>query len=66
MAGFVYCYNCPKFFEILKNSGCFVNNIYAGVYGYSVDDLLLAPTYSASAAMIKIAESYFSTDGLQF
>ena len=68
LAGFVYCYYCHEFFEILKNSGygCHVNNVYAGVYGYSDDDLLLAPTYSALAAMIKIAESYFSVHGLQF
>ena len=68
LAGFVYCYYCHEFFEILKNSGygCHVNNVYAGVYGYSDNDLLLAPTYSALAAMIKIAESYFSVHGLQF
>ena len=66
LAGFVYCFYCHDFFEILKNSGygCFVNDVYAGVYGYSDDDLLLAPTYTALAAMIKIAESYFSTHGL--
>ena len=68
LAGFVYCFYCHEFFEMLNNSGygCFVNDVYAGVYGYSNDNLLLAPTYTASAAVIKIAESYFSTHGLQF
>jgi hypothetical protein len=68
LAGFAYCFYCHEFFEILKNSGygCYINGVYAGVYGYSDDDLLLAPSHSALAAMIKLAEAYFSTHGLQF
>ena len=55
-------------FNILKNSGygCVINNIYAGVYGYSDDDILLAPTHSALTEMIKLAEIYFSKHGLKF
>ena len=68
LAGFAYCFYCYDFFDILKNSGygCFINNVYAGVYGYSDDDILLAPTHSALAGMIKLAESYFSSHGLRF
>ena len=68
LAGFAYCFYCYEFFNVLENSGygCFVNGIYAGVFGYSDDDLLLAPTHSALAAMIKIAEIYFSKHGLRF
>ena len=68
LAGFVYCFYCHEFFEMLNNSDydCFVNDVYAGVYCYSNDNLLLAPTYTALAAVINIAESYFSTHGLQF
>ena len=68
LAGFAYCFYCYEFFDIVKNSGygCFVNNVYAGIYGYSDDDLLLAPTYSSLAAMVKLAETYFSSHGLKF
>ena len=68
LAGFAYCFYCYDFFDILKNSsyGCFINNVYAGVYGYSDDDILLAPTHSGLAGMIKLAESYFSSHGLRF
>ena len=68
LAGFAYCYYCYEFFDILKNSGygCFVNNVYAGVYGYSDDDFLLAPSHSALSAMINLAELYFSSHGLKF
>ena len=68
LAGFAFCFYCHEFLDILKNSGygCFVNGVYAGVYSYSDDDLLLAPSHSALAAMIQLAENYFSTHGLQF
>ena len=33
---------------------------------YSDDDILLAPTHSALSEMIKLAEIYFSSHGLQF
>ena len=68
LAGFAYCFYCYEFFNILKNSGygCVINNIYAGVYGYSDDDILLAPTHSALTEMIKLAEIYFSKHGLKF
>ena len=68
LAGFAYCFYCYEFFDILKNSGygCYVNSVYAGVYGYSDDDILLAPTHSALVEMIKLAEIYFSSHGLKF
>ena len=68
LAGFAYCFYCYEFFDILKNSGygCYINTVYAGVYGYSDDDLLLAPTHSALEEMINLAELYFSTHGLKF
>ena len=68
LAGFAYCFYCHEFFVILENSGlgCYVNGSYAGVYGYSDDDILLAPSHSALEGMIRIAEIYFSSHGLKF
>ena len=68
LAGFAYCFYCHEFFNILQNSGygCLVKDVYAGVYGYSDDDILLAPSLSALSRMIKLAEQYFSKHGLKF
>ena len=62
LAGFAYCFYCHEFFNILQTSGydCLVKDVYAGIYGYSDDDILLAPSLSALSSMIKIAEQYFS------
>ena len=68
LAGFVYCFYCFQFFNILENSGygCHVQDVYAGVFGYSDDDILLAPSLSALKSMIFIAEQYFTQHGLSF
>ena len=68
LAGFVYCFYCFQFFNILQNSGygCHVKNVYAGVFGYSDDDILLAPSLSALKHMIFLAEQYFTKHGLSF
>ena len=68
LAGFVYCFYCFQFFNILQNSGygCHVKDVYAGVFGYSDDDILLAPSLSALKHMIFLAEQYFTKHGLSF
>ena len=68
LAGFAYCFYCFEFFNILKNSGfgCFINNEYAGVFGFSDDDIILAPTLSSLSNMVRLAEAYFTNHGLQF
>ena len=68
LAGFVYCFYRFQFFKILENSayGCFIKDVYAGVFGYSDDDILLAPSISALQSMASIAETYFTEHGLSF
>ena len=68
LAGFAYCYYCFDFFVLLKNSGfgCKINGEYAGVFSYSDDDILLAPSIAALQGMLKIAESYANHHGLKF
>ena len=68
LAGFVYCFYCHQFFDILRNSGygCHIKDVYAGVFGYSDDDILLAPSLSALERMIFLAETYFTKHGLSF
>ena len=68
LAGFAYCFYCHDFFVQLERSGlgCTINGTYAGAYGYSDDDLLLAPTISALRGMLKISEEYCNLHGLKF
>ena len=59
---------CFDLFEILKNSGfgCHISGVFAGIFGYSDDDLLLSPTVSGLQQMITITESYSNSHGLKF
>ena len=68
LAGFAYCFYCYDLTDNLKNSGygCTINDVYAGIAGYSDDDLLLAPSISALQGMLKIAEDYAIQHGLKF
>ena len=62
------CFYYFQFFKILENSGYgyFIKDVYAGVFGYSDIDILLAPSISALKSMISIAETYFTEHGLSF
>ena len=42
------------------------NGMYAGIFRYSEDDILLAPSISALQGMLQIAESYANSHGLKF
>ena len=68
LAGFAYCYYCFDLFVLLKNSGygCKINGEYAGIFGYSDDDILLAPSIAALQGLLSIAESYANDHGLKF
>ena len=68
LAGFAYCFYCFEMFDIIKKSGfgCKINGVYAGIYGYSDDDILLAPTLTGLHGMIIIAENYCNGHGLKF
>ena len=68
LAGFAYCYYCYDLSDNLKSSGygCTINGVYAGIAGYSDDDLMLAPSISALQGMLKIAEDYATQHGLKF
>ena len=43
-----------------------IKDVYAGVFGYSDDDILCAPSLSTLRSMIKLAEIYFTKHGLSF
>ena len=68
LAGYAYCFYCHGLFVTLENSGfgCTIDGVYAGIYGYSDDDLLLSPTLSGLQTMITITEEYCQSHGLRF
>ena len=59
-AGFAYCYYCFDLFVLLEKSnfGCKINGDFAGAFGFSDDDIFLAPSISSLQEMLKIAESF--------
>ena len=68
LAGYAYCFYCFEFFNILKKSGhgCTINGVYAGAFGYSDDDILLAPSLTSLEIMLGIAKDFNTSHGLKF
>ena len=68
LAGFAYCYYCYDLFELLESSnfGCRINSVFTGAFGYSDDDIFLAPSVLSLQELLKIAETYCDSHGLKF
>ena len=64
----LYCFYCNILFEKLRKSGygCWVNGIYSGIFGYSDDNLLLAPSLFALQKMLTICEEFAEEHNLKF
>ena len=63
-----YCFYSNIIFKILRRSGygCWVNGLYHGIFGYSDDNLLLAPSPFALQKMLSICETFACDHNLQF
>ena len=68
VSGYAYCFYCFEFFNLLQKSGsgCTINGVYAGAFGYYDDNIMLAPSLSALEAMLQIAQDFNLTHGLKF
>ena len=68
LAGFAYCYYCYELFELLESSnfGCRINSVFTGAFGYSDDDIFLAPSVLSLQELLKIAETFCDSRGLKF
>ena len=68
ISALLYCFYCNNLFEILRKSGygCWVNGIFHGIFGYSDDNLLLAPSVFALQEMLKICERFAAEHNLTF
>ena len=56
----LYCFYMNDMFDLLRKSrsGCRVGHLFAGVFGYADDLLLISPTRSGLQEMLNIAEKY--------
>ena len=68
LSAILYCLYVDGLFKELRKSGygCWVNGNYHGIFGYSDDNMLLAPSQYALQEMLKICEQYASEHNLQF
>ena len=68
LSAIAYCFYCEELFAILKRrrSGCWVLGNYHGIFGYSDDNWLLAPSLSALQDMLTTCEEYAASHNLQF
>ena len=62
-----YCFYGNILFEKLRRSGygCWVNGVYHGIFGYSDDNLLIAPNVYALQKMLDICESFAKEHNLK-
>ena len=67
-SGILYCFYINELFILLrwKKTGCWINNNYHGIFGYSDDSLLLAPSLSCLQEMLNVAEEYCREHTLEF
>ena len=64
----LYYFYCNILFQKLRLSGygCWVNGNYNGIFGYSDDNLLLAPSQQALQKMLLICEKFADEHNLKF
>ena len=68
ISALLYCFYGNDLFDILRKSGygCWVNGSFHGIFGYSDDNLLLAPTLFALQQMLYLCEKFASNHNLKF
>ena len=68
LSAIAYCFYCENLFALLKQrrTGCWVLGNYHGIFGYSDDNWLLAPSLSALQDMLNTCAEYAESHNLQF
>ena len=68
LSAVAYCFYCEELFSLLKQrrTGCWVMGTYHGIFGYSDDNWLLAPSLAALQDMLKTCEEYAEGHNLKF
>ena len=68
LAALAYCLYCEELFDTLRrrHSGCWVRGNFRGIFGYSDDNWVLAPSLSALQDMLKTCEEFATAHNLRF
>ena len=68
LSGILYCFYTNDLFSILRRNktGCWVDNVFMGIFGYSDDNLLIAPSLDSLQEMVKTCEAYAGEHNLKF
>ena len=68
ISAILYCFYGNILFSNLRKSGygCWINGNFTGIYGYSDDNFLLAPSIYALQKMLEICEQFANSHGLIF
>ena len=68
LAAIAYCMYCEELFETLccRHSGCWIGGYYRGIFGYSDDNWVMAPSLSALQDILKTCEEFAASHNLKF
>ena len=68
LAAIAYCMYCEELFATLRRrrSGCWVQGYFRGIFGYSDDNWLLAPSLSALQDMLNTCQEFAAAHNLKF
>jgi hypothetical protein len=68
ISAILYCFYVNDLFRILRqrSAGCWVNGYFHGIFGYSDDNFLLAPSLAALQDMLRTCEEYAQSHNLKF
>jgi hypothetical protein len=68
ISAILYCFYVNDLFTLLRRcgEGCWVQGYFCGIYGYSDDNFLLAPSLHALQCMLDTCEEYAESHNLRF
>ena len=68
ISAILYCFYTNDLFKILRerSAGCWIKGNFHGIFGYSDDNFLLAPSLSSLQEMLKTCEEYAFSHNLKF
>ena len=68
LSAIAYCFYCEDLFALLKQkrAGCWVMDQYHGIFGYSDDNWILAPSIGALQDMLQTCQEYAASHNLKF
>ena len=68
LSGILYCFYVNNLFQLLRSrtTGCWVNGNFHGMFGYSDDNWVLAPSLPCLQEMMNTIEEYCNSHNLKF